>query len=189
MTRRGRRSTGSPDAARMTPQTGRLSAPATCTRPFGGTITPGVARPWITRIVAMAENAMPIHTAWPSFRRAAMIDIATADVAATAPATPTTAMCTAGTNITITMLLVTISTAGITAERASSPSTGRRGRISFMVRLSGAGAPTLRTGPRSRTPVHLSVPGYRFPLAKAGSREEAALAASVAASIARGRSV
>ena len=88
LTCRGRRSIGRPDAARIVPQTGRLSAPATCTRPLAGRITPGVARPWMTSIVAITENAMPIHTARPSFRRAAMTDIAIAEAAARAPATP-----------------------------------------------------------------------------------------------------
>lgn len=141
----------------MVPQTGRLSAPATCTRPLAGTITPGVARPWITSIVAITENAMPIHTARPSFRREAMTDIVTADVAASAPATPTTAMWTAGANITIAMLPVTSTTTGITAERASSPTTGRRGRICFMVCFSGAGTTSLRRAPGLRAPVHEAV--------------------------------
>ncbi len=102
----------------------------------------------MTSIVAMTENAMPIHTARPSLRRAAMTDIAIADAAARAPATPTTTKWTIGMNMTMTMLVAARSAAGITAERTSNPTTGRRGRIWLMPRLSGARTATLRKNAR-----------------------------------------
>ena len=77
----------------------------------------------------LSDKAMPVHTARPSFRRAAMTDIAIAHDAASGPATPTTTVWTTGTNITMTMLVAISRAAGITAERASNSATGRRGRI------------------------------------------------------------
>ncbi len=128
VTRRGRRRIGSAEAARIAPPKGRLRTPAICTTPLADTMTPGVARAWITSMVAMVEKAMPSHSARPSFRRAATTDI-TADAAtASAPATPTTIMWTIGGNIIMRIEVTTSTAAGITAARTSTATTGSRGR-------------------------------------------------------------
>jgi hypothetical protein len=65
-TRRGRRSAGSEEAARIVPPAGRLSAPASWTTPLGPSRIDGVASAWITSISAITAKAVPITIAWPS---------------------------------------------------------------------------------------------------------------------------
>jgi hypothetical protein len=113
----------------MVPPIGRLSAPATCTRPLAPRITPGVASAWMVNRAAITENAMPSHTARPSLRRAAMTDIATDAAIARMPATPTTAMWITGATISMCVPVRATSSVGTSAACARTTPTGSRARI------------------------------------------------------------
>ena len=88
-----RRSAGSAEAARISPPAGRLSAPASWTRPFIPTSQPGVANACTSRPVAITEKAMPSSTARASRRRAALTESAIAATAVSTPPAPAKAAC------------------------------------------------------------------------------------------------
>ena len=77
---------GSAVSASTAPPAGSEAAPASAITPFGPTIIPGVARPWIISSAVMVENAAPSRTVRPSLARApATVSQTEATAATSAP--------------------------------------------------------------------------------------------------------
>ena len=82
---------GSAVRASTAPPAGSEAAPASAITPFGPTMIPGVASPWISSSAVMVENAAPSRTVRPSLARAPAIVSQTEATAATSAPVATSA--------------------------------------------------------------------------------------------------